>query len=256
VDVDSFALDGTAGDVFLLCSDGLSAMVGDVQIAGILASAATLQLAGTALIDAANEAGGRDNITVLLFRLEAATGRQARQSPRSSAAQGRVSRPAPDDPTEPLAVGSGTVPAIEEAAAGAEASVVRIPRPGGSRQIAPRMPGAGAARARMRAGRLRLARTLLATGVVLALLVTALVVAGQAVYFVSTDRNGQVAIYNGLPYTLPFGVHLYTEYFVSGVTVAEISSLERSRLFNDQLRSQVGASNLVRQLELDEIQGQ
>jgi hypothetical protein len=76
------------------------------------------------------------------------------------------------------------------------------------------------------------------------------------VYFIGTNDSGQVTIYNGLPYSLPGGVHLYTEYFVSGVTVAELSSLERTRLFTNELRSQDAASNLVRQLELGEIQGQ
>jgi len=46
-----------------------------------------------------------------------------------------------------------------------------------------------------------------------------------------------VTVFNGLPYTLPDGVRLYTSYFVSGVTVAELSQLERHRLFNNELRS-------------------
>jgi hypothetical protein len=65
-----------------------------------------------------------------------------------------------------------------------------------------------------------------------------------------------VTVYNGLPYVLPGGVRLYTQYFVSGVTVAELSPLERGRLFNNQLRSQAAASKLVGQLELDRIAGQ
>ena len=80
--------------------------------------------------------------------------------------------------------------------------------------------------------------------------------AGQAVYFIGTDSGGQVTIFNGLPYTLPGGLRLYTSYFVSGVTVTELSQLERRRLFNNELRSQSAATRLVSQLELDQIAGQ
>src|SRR4051794_22394822 len=58
------------GDVYLICSDGLTSMVPEMRVGQILRSAATLPDAARALIDAANAAGGRDNITVVLFRLE------------------------------------------------------------------------------------------------------------------------------------------------------------------------------------------
>jgi protein phosphatase len=54
----------------LLCSDGLTTMISEERVAGILAEAGSLDGTAEALIDAANEAGGRDNITVVLFRLE------------------------------------------------------------------------------------------------------------------------------------------------------------------------------------------
>jgi hypothetical protein len=92
--------------------------------------------------------------------------------------------------------------------------------------------------------------------VVVAVLVIAGLLASQSIYFIATDANGQVTVYNGLPYTLPGGVRLYTEFFVSGITAAELSPLERQRLFNDELRSQNGATHLVAQLELGEIAGQ
>ena len=58
------------GDVVLLCSDGLHGMLTDDQIAGLLAttSATSLEEAGKGLVAAANEAGGKDNITVVLLR--------------------------------------------------------------------------------------------------------------------------------------------------------------------------------------------
>ena len=58
-----------AGDVYLLCSDGLTTMIAEAEVGEILRSASSLRDAGEALLAAANEAGGRDNITVVLFRL-------------------------------------------------------------------------------------------------------------------------------------------------------------------------------------------
>ncbi|MDP9347010.1 MAG: Stp1/IreP family PP2C-type Ser/Thr phosphatase, partial [Actinomycetota bacterium] len=70
VEPDSFTWPGRDGDVYLICSDGLTGMVPETRVAEILTAAASLPAAGRALVDAANEAGGRDNITVVLFRLE------------------------------------------------------------------------------------------------------------------------------------------------------------------------------------------
>lgn len=55
-----------AGDLYLMCSDGLSDMVADPGIAAVLTGAGTLEQKARQLIVAANEAGGRDNISVLL----------------------------------------------------------------------------------------------------------------------------------------------------------------------------------------------
>jgi protein phosphatase len=54
------------GDIYLMCSDGLSDMVDDEGIAGILGSDAVLEQKVAQLIDAANANGGRDNISVLV----------------------------------------------------------------------------------------------------------------------------------------------------------------------------------------------
>ena len=62
------------GDTYLLCSDGLSDMLDDESIAQLLMSAETLPEAASALIDAANEAGGKDNISVVLARVRGSTG--------------------------------------------------------------------------------------------------------------------------------------------------------------------------------------
>ena len=56
------------GDVLLMCSDGLSDMLDDVTISQVLQMHESLAAAGAALIDAANDAGGKDNISVILVR--------------------------------------------------------------------------------------------------------------------------------------------------------------------------------------------
>lgn len=57
------------GDVYMMCSDGLSDMVADAEIAKILDSPLDLAARAAALIDAANTAGGRDNISVLIIEV-------------------------------------------------------------------------------------------------------------------------------------------------------------------------------------------
>jgi PPM family protein phosphatase len=71
VDVDTFAVDAQPGDVFLICSDGLSSMVDSRDIEEILRKhRADLVGASKALIQAANRGGGEDNITAVLFAVE------------------------------------------------------------------------------------------------------------------------------------------------------------------------------------------
>jgi serine/threonine protein phosphatase PrpC len=57
------------GDIYLMCSDGLSDMLSDVQIASILSVENSLEEKAKQLIDAANQAGGRDNISVVLAKV-------------------------------------------------------------------------------------------------------------------------------------------------------------------------------------------
>jgi protein phosphatase len=266
VDVDTITLEGIDGDVYLLCSDGLTSMVSESEIERIVGESHTLDVAGRDLIAAANKAGGRDNITVILFRLEEVDGKPE----RSPTAAQRRSRADGGPPTEPLvatasASASAATPVRDEMPGGPVAPqtlrdgyYTRPPRtPRGRRRIAPRMPVVGSTRSgrtrRRRHGRLGAGLAALAVVGVVAL---GLLLAAQAIYFVGADREGQVTVYNGLPFSLPLGVKLYTEYFVSGVTTAELSRFERKRLFNDELRSQSGASSLVRALELGQVQGQ
>lgn len=62
-----------SGDVFVLCSDGLTGHIEEVEIAERLLAEEDLEVAAQGLVDAANEAGGLDNITVVLVRYEKET---------------------------------------------------------------------------------------------------------------------------------------------------------------------------------------
>jgi protein phosphatase len=56
-----------SGDIYVLCSDGLSGMVTDDQICDIVVRSKSLERAVAELVDQANRAGGTDNITTLLL---------------------------------------------------------------------------------------------------------------------------------------------------------------------------------------------
>lgn len=68
VDTDEHLL--MEGDVLVLCSDGLSRMVSDLEIASTLLSSNGMQPSADRLIELANEYGGEDNVSVVLVRVE------------------------------------------------------------------------------------------------------------------------------------------------------------------------------------------
>ena len=96
VEVDTLTVEVAPGDLVLLCSDGLSAMVRDEEIARVLeATGAAPREAGEALIAAANAAGGEDNVTVVLFELLS----EALPEPESTEVLDATSQAEPDDVT-------------------------------------------------------------------------------------------------------------------------------------------------------------
>jgi protein phosphatase len=247
--VDTRSWRGAAGDVFLLCSDGLTSMVPELQIAEILRGAPSLRTAGRALIDAANEAGGRDNITVVLFALEEVGG---------------VSDDALEQPTS--AGGSGallTTAAVR--AALADAPPAPAPPPGNAR---PPAPGASGVQRRLRPSapatpppqdrRRRRGRRFMKAFAIVALIVIPLAFgaysANTAVYFVGTDDAGFVTLYRGLPYALP-GFDLYQQTYVSSVPITTVPSARRKQLVDHTLRSHDDAADLVRELERGRVSG-
>jgi PPM family protein phosphatase len=70
IDVDTFTVDAEAGDIYLICSDGLSDMVDRGALETIMREHRdNLDEAAKALVQAANRAGGEDNITAVLFEI-------------------------------------------------------------------------------------------------------------------------------------------------------------------------------------------
>jgi serine/threonine protein phosphatase PrpC len=99
VSVDLVSDEPQIGDVYLLCSDGLSGMLADEQILGVVSSTTDTSEICRRLIAGANENGGEDNITALVIRFDD-------QIPESAAAQ-TLPPPAPDSkkakPADPVA---------------------------------------------------------------------------------------------------------------------------------------------------------
>ncbi len=238
VEVDTRSFRGLAGDVYLICSDGLTTMITEQEIASVLASTPALREAGERLIAAANEAGGRDNITVILLRLEEVGGEQPAVAEQATL----TGIPAVEAPLAP-ATGTGAGPATQ---AHVPASVApRQPRsPSGSR--AGRGPEGGAGGRRV--------LVLVSALVVLALIGAGLFLALQSVYFIGTNNRGLVTLYQGVPFSLPGNVELYSSQYVSGVSASTLSPTQRHTLLDHSLRSEGKAASLIRSLELDQLE--
>jgi serine/threonine protein phosphatase PrpC len=236
VAVDTHSWRGAAGDVYLLCSDGLTSMVPEAQVEALLRESPTLGDAGRALIDAANAAGGRDNITVVLFRLE----------------EIGDADPALDQPTTSGRAALTTADVRAAAAARTQASApATAPAAASPRRLRPAAPVPAPARRPRRGRRLAIAFAVLALVVVP--LGFGAYIANQAVYFVGTDDDGFVTLYRGLPYVLPAGVELYRPTYVSGVPLESVPASRRRRLVDHTLRSHDDASDLIRELELGRV---
>ncbi len=228
VDVDVQTVAAQPGDVFLICSDGLTTMLDDETIAGLLIRATSMASAVRALVDEANRAGGRDNITVVLFRLEDA----------AAAVGGAPGDPPPEGAT---LIGSSA----EEA--GLTATEVR------------RRAAAEAARRRREEQdskrprrRLRRAAKVLAAVVVLAAIAYGAWYGNRQIWFLGTDSGGRVALYRGAPYELPFGIKLYDERYSAPIQTAALPPRRRDAVSGHDMRSRGDAVSLLEEIQRDQ----
>ena len=227
VDVDTMTFRAKPGDVYLLCSDGLTTMIKEPRIAEILTASSSLDEATAQLLVEANEAGGRDNITCVAFRLEDAE--VPAEEPDSSATLVGVA-----------AAGAGlTGDAVSDAAARAR----REPALGGAASAGGPSPQAPARR------RGRRALTLVITLLAIAGLGALGYVGARQVYFIGTDEDGRLALYRGVPYELPLGIDLYSEVISTPVQVTSLPPPRRDSAINHELRGRDDAISLLEDLE-------
>jgi protein phosphatase len=220
VDVDVQTVPAAPGDVFLLCSDGLTTMVDEERIGRALADASSMREAVATLVDDANRAGGRDNITALAFRLEDSEAPQRR-------------------PEGATLVG----PSAE--AAGLTATEVR--RRAAAAAARERREKLGARSGRRR--RLRGAAKALAVIVVVGAVAFGAWYGLRQVWFLGTDSGGRVALYRGLPYELPFGVRLYGEKYSTPIQTDSLPKRRRESVTAHDLRSREDAVSLIEDIE-------
>ena len=257
VEVDTWTYPARPGDVVLLCSDGLTSMISEERVRAVLQSNENLDAAADALIAEANEAGGRDNITVVLFRLEEVGDGDGADDdtmvgiavPRSPAADPEADGGSGDGDHAPTAAEARGRSAV--AVAPPPSSVRPAPQrsPPSTRRLEPIPPMASRPERRWH----KPLAALIATVIVLALIGGGGYLASRQLYFVGTNAQGIVTIYRGFPYDLPFGVPLYETFYVSGVPASTIPAPRRAQLLNNNLRSQSDATSLVMDLEQGRI---
>jgi PPM family protein phosphatase len=227
VDVDTFTVRAESDDLFLICSDGLTTMVDDEEIRDLVTRAGDLEQAGKGLVKAANKAGGEDNITVVLFRL--AGGPSELEDTVVASGNGR----AQDDDLEDTLTGL-EAPRIAAPAPAAAAVAEREWGPAlDEEEPAPRPAPASAGEPRW--GR-RAVLGALGLAFVTAIFAAAFWALTRA-NFIGVDEDGNVAVYQGVPWDLGGGVHLYRPRYVSQLQAVQLTPSERAVLLDHKLSS-------------------
>ncbi len=251
VEVDTRSYSARDGDVYLLCSDGLTTMLAEDRLAELLLAHANLREAGETLIAAANEAGGRDNITVVLLRLEELDAGAAPLTEESSIVQGAAPASVPPPASVAAAAGTGDA-AAGLAATLAPAAESALQAPVVRRR--PRAPSRGGQDARGKRRGLRRTGAAVIVLAVLALIGAGAYIALQSVYFIGTNDRGLVTVFRGVPYRLPGSLALYSSDYVSGVSASTLAPQRRQKLLDHSLRSEANAASLIRSLELGQLE--
>jgi protein phosphatase len=220
VEVDVQTVPAAPGDVFLLCSDGLTTMLDEERIAALLAAAGSMRDAVRTLVDEANAAGGRDNITALAFRLE--------------------------DAAAPLRDAAGDATLVGAAAEEAGLTTTEVRRRAAAAAARERREQLTAKRPRRR---LRTAAKLLAILVVLGALAFGAWWGNRQAWFLATDGSGRVALYRGLPYELPFGIDLFQERYSAPIQTAALPRKRREAVTAHDVRSESDAVSLIEEIE-------
>jgi PPM family protein phosphatase len=226
VDVDTAVLPIEPNDRILLCSDGLSDMVPESRISDILAESPNdPERAARSLLSAALDAGGNDNITVVVV--------DVREQPASDegARGGREERSGGTSEMPALGSTGGRTSSRKDAQSRSRRSAKASRRK--------RSSGFGKALGKLVRGL-----------AIIAVLVIALIPAylwGSSRYYFEFDQNGEVVAYQGLPYS-PFGVELNQEWRRPGLTESEIKEPYEQPIENHKLYTKDQAERVLEDL--------
>ena len=206
VDVDTAVLPVEAGDRILLCSDGLSDMVSEARISELLAeSRGEPEPTARRLISEALDAGGTDNVTVIVVDLK--------------------EQASPEEPSGE----THEMPAVGQSEGGAATrrSSARGRKGSESRRAQ------ASRRKRKRGGFGRLVRGLAVVLVIIAALTPAYLW-GSSRYFMGVDGTGEVVAYRGLPYA-PLGIELNVVWRETDVQLSQVKTPYHSPIENHRL---------------------
>ncbi len=232
VEVDLQTVPAQSGDIFLFCSDGLTTMLDEEHIARLLTRATSMPNAVRALIDEANRAGGRDNITVIAFKLV--------------------------DAAEPSLEGDTAITAASSAegatligASAEEAGLTttEVRRRAAAEAARRRRDEAAAAKPGKRRRRVRRAASLIALLVVIGAVVFGATYGLRHAWFLGTDESGRVALYRGLPYELPFGIKHWDQRYSAPVQTANLPERRKEAVTGQSVRSHSDAVKLLEEIE-------
>ena len=223
VDVDTAILPIEVGDRILLCSDGLSDMVSEAGISEILAgSPDEPERAARGLLAAALDAGGNDNITIVVV--------DVKEQPAADVRERRDRRSG----------GTSELLALGPSGQGAEARTPPRARPRRSTKAARPKRSRGFWK-----GLGKLVRGL-AIVLVLVVALTPIYLWGSSRYFFEFDE-GEVVAYQGLPYA-PLGIELNQEWRRPGLTESEIKEPYQKPIVNHKLYTRDQAKRVLEDL--------
>lgn len=219
VEVDTLSHQVRDGDIYLICSDGLTGMVDEATIARVAGSSGSMKAVTDELIRLANANGGVDNITVVAFSVTG--GAPARAT--------GTEEPGEQLPARPAATAAGGVNGTARAASDASSA-------------------AAAAQRRAQTRRPRVIAGAIFAALVLAIATGGALVGSKNVFFLGTDEHGLVTIYRGLPYDVPLA-SFYTKEYVSTVPAAELPQPIREAVLDHKLRNRADAESLMTEIE-------
>jgi serine/threonine protein phosphatase PrpC len=229
VDVDTAVRPIEAGDRILLCSDGLSDMVSETRISEILAeSPDDPERTARNLLSAALDAGGNDNITVVVIDVKEQSAREEEAPAGREERSGGTSEMPTLGPSG-RSTGGRTSSKGTQSRSRRSAKATRRKRPSGFRRALGKLVRG------------------LAIILVFVLAVTPVYLWGSSRYFFEFDDNGEVVAYQGLPYA-PFGVELNQEWRRPGLTESEIKEPYEEPIENHKLYTREEADRVLEDL--------